>query len=530
MRITHNMMYTGMVHDMNNSLSEYVKYNEQNATQKHLNRPSDDPIGIVRVMNYRASLDITEQYVSNSNDAKSWLTSTDSALQLTQTSLSTIREKALLAADGKMTADNRFQVASELREIQAHLMNVANTAFNDQHLFGGQKTSEPPFSLGLGVTTRDPDLAGKAWEVTGKADRSIIVHFPNNPAIIPPTTIAGTTNANGNIGANMDYKFSLDGGKTWQTKTLAANNSTLDFGNGVTLKLPPNTTLKATPNNNDPKLNDTSSALVIRPTAYYHGDDDDNTPKVDIYGSSQIDTARTKALGIFASDVRIRIDEEIDIDAGGTYDYSYSDDHGATWTPATATVSPGDTSVRLVVTGGYLDVTTNDPLTEKILNGQEFIVRPHRAADLGFEIASNDFITVSQAGSSIFGGLSPAKAGDLPTADPVGVENMFEVVSDLIAFCEVNNQDGVSQSVEDLRITSEHLVTNLATLGGKINRVSLNSQMLALHSDDMVERKSKIEDADLTELLINLSQSKVAYESILQSSSLIMNINLLRFM
>ena len=40
---------------------------------------------------------------------------------------------------------------------------------------------------------------------------------------------------------------------------------------------------------------------------------------------------------------------------------------------------------------------------------------------------------------------------------------------------------------------------------------------------------SSIEDADLTELLTRLAQQQMAYQSILQSSSMIMQLNLTKF-
>ena len=44
-RITQPLMYNSMVSNMQTGLSNYMGSVEQSATQKRINRPSDDPAG-----------------------------------------------------------------------------------------------------------------------------------------------------------------------------------------------------------------------------------------------------------------------------------------------------------------------------------------------------------------------------------------------------------------------------------------------------------------------------------------------------
>ena len=103
------------------------------------------------------------------------------------------------------------------------------------------------------------------------------------------------------------------------------------------------------------------------------------------------------------------------------------------------------------------------------------------------------------------------------------------MLSNLIAWAETGPSDGCGESVAAVKTAIEGLQTSTARVGGKEQRVSLNVTILETHHDDQVTRMSSIEDADLTELLTRLAQQQMAYQSILQSSSMIMQLNLTKF-
>ncbi len=115
------------------------------------------------------------------------------------------------------------------------------------------------------------------------------------------------------------------------------------------------------------------------------------------------------------------------------------------------------------------------------------------------------------------------------SSDLVEEPNIFETISDLIAYCETNNSDGCGQSVEDLRKMSEHLVTKLANIGGRSNRVEANLTVMQTHQLNQQERMSNIEDIDLPTLLNNIKKQQVTYQGVLQTSSMIMNLSLLNY-
>lgn len=546
MRIAQRTMYQSFISSMNKNLSDYMESNIQSATQKRINKPSDDPVGMARVLTYRASISRSEQYISNSKDAAAQLASTDSALLQASTILSKMLEKANQISSETVTKENRLQAASELRQMFSQLINLANTSYNGSHLFSGHKTDQAAYREGMGVTTMDQDLTGAErndgtkgvpWDISGSADRTVMVRFLDD----------------GEVGTDtIRYVYSKDGGDTWvpedpddpatPPKTLTPGDTTLDL-DGVTVKIPTagpaskdlktNVQVKAFDPTLDKKDDDgkitnisreNGTVLFIRPTAYYQGDDNDPPPLVDMYGPSRVDSA--DAYGDFTGDVRVRLDETATVGANGKVQYSYSMDNGISWVSATADTRAGDTKLRLQVPGGYLDVTPQ--AGTNLASGQQFVVRPRRA-NQGIEIAEGEFLSVTNCGKDIFGGMYTPAGASSPIPAEGGDKNIFEVLSNLIAWAETGPSDGCGESVAAVKTAIEGLQTSTARVGGKEQRVSLNMTMLETHHDDQVTRMSSIEDADLTELLTRLAQQQMAYQTVLQSSSMIMQLNLTKF-
>lgn len=616
MRVAQRTMYNSFVSNMNRTLSNYMESNIQSSSQKKINRPSDDPVGMARVLNYRAAITRNEQYESNSKDAVAWLRSTDSALTQAQTILSSLQEKAEELATGTLTSENRKQTSYEIRQLFKQLVNIANTQYGDEHLFAGHKTAGTPYEIGLAVTATNfkqestslvrfsdgtlgkddievrystdggttwestvlkagqkeltldkmldaagnpvkltipdsemgkkvsdgisvTDSAGDSitfkkdemtqalqkvpsteegtpvWKVSGSSDTTIMVRFPPDGAGGGGGVLGGT--------APVEYEYSKDGGETWVTKTLPAGGTKLEL-DGVEVTIPDNP--KVVVEAYDPGealARNNGSMLFIREAAYYNGDDNDPEPKVDSYGSSTV--TRTSAHGSFGKDVRIRLDEAAYPGTDGTVRFSYSTDNGVTWQTGTASTHAGDGKIRLNVPGGYLDVTAKE-LTE----GQQFVVRPQRA-NQGLEIAEGEFLTVTNAGKDIFGGLYTPPDGRGPIAAMGGsAKNIFETVSEFLVWAETGVQSGNQEALANLKAASEGLLTSLAAVGGKEQRADLNLNILENSRYDMEDRVSSIEDVDLTELIARLARQQMSYQSVLQSSSMIMQLSLMNYL
>ena len=506
-RVTQNTMYDKMTSQMQKSLAAYMESNEQGSSQKKINRPSDDPAGAYRVLVTRNDISATTQYQSNVDTAKGWLSLADNVLgtQLSN-SLTSLKALAEQASTGTYSAENRKQIADQARQIFGEMLNLSNTQYEGNSIFAGQRYDSNAFEEGLALTSADTnwDTAIQAGEYTiqGASSKSMMIQF----------TTTGTLD-----GGAQSFRWSNDGGTTWTTGTTAGRTLT---ANGVTVTM--KNDMAVTAADTSAGAGSKNGTLVyIRPTAVYQGDDNDPPPKVTTMGGPS--GLLTSAAGAFGGNVLLRMDNNADLSSSGsTVNYSYSTDSGSTWIAATATTD-GSNKLRLLMPSGYLDLDAGSVTGYTVNAGTQFLVHPDRA-DLNLEIMKDSYISVNNVGKDIFGGYYEGKPA-LP-----GATNLFDMVGEFVSYCENNNQEGCQQTLAKIATVQQNVLTQTARIGGLENRVSTASDVLSFQKLDQQERLSYTEDIDLTELLTKLTRQQLTYQTVLQSSSKIMQMSLASYL
>ncbi len=145
MRINHRMIADTINTNLQNSLRRLELYGNQLSTGKKFTRPSQDPVGVGRVMSYSSSIDRNEQFRLNMNQSKGWLENTENGLQNGLDVLQRIRELCIYGANESLTAEDRRAIAPEVLEFIDHLIGIGNKESNGLHMFGGHQTLSKPF-------------------------------------------------------------------------------------------------------------------------------------------------------------------------------------------------------------------------------------------------------------------------------------------------------------------------------------------------------------------------------------------------
>lgn len=552
MRVTQQMLFDRYVFNLNKSLTTLMDLNEKAQTQKRINKPSDDPTGMSRVLDHRDTIRSLEQYKENISTAKGWLGSADESLMQVSTILTRAKELATQAATGTVDDNNREQISYEMRSLFEQLIGLANTDFEGKSIFAGHKVDGSAYEEIMWLTTNDDSFGSSVdFTVNGSSDSTVLVQFYDSTNTV---AVGGDMNLSA-----ASVRYSVDGGRTW------LNDGSVNFiGGEGTLSLPQSGTSVAfhsdtTVKNNDPNDPEVADGtwMWIRPSARYLGDDDDAPPRVDKMGSG-VSQITAEASGAFLNEnVTIRIDNTSAVAMNEEISYSYSLDGGISW--VTGNVAQADTSsnsaVLGVANGGILTLTSNG--TNQLQPGQQYVIRP-RTADINLDINASEQIRLNDVGKEIFGGIYQdpdsvlAAEGSVVTlgssnagrvfnssgapkmaitiqGDDEYSKNLFEVMGNLVAFTETNNQTGVQQALAQLTEAQEHIMNRIADVGGRENRLSVAETIvdgLKLNEEALI---SSIEDADVSELMTDLAQQQIVYESVLRSTSMIMQLNLGKF-
>lgn len=107
-------------------------------TGRRINQASDDPAGLAISQKLQNQVTAGEQNGRNVQDFSSLVQTADSAMQTVQDRLQEMREVAVRAANGTMTADDRSMYQAHIEQIKEDITRVAsNTEFNTIKLLDG---------------------------------------------------------------------------------------------------------------------------------------------------------------------------------------------------------------------------------------------------------------------------------------------------------------------------------------------------------------------------------------------------------
>lgn len=159
MRIADKMQYNQVNQNLTKNRAEMSDLQNQAATQKRINKPSDDPLASARVLAARTEEHGNQQYIKNINNAKSYLEFTDQSLSELTEILMRAKELAVSQAnDASGNEQSRVVTASEVEQIFNQSIQIGNRKLGERFIFGGTKTQTSPFNQAGEYFGNDSDM------------------------------------------------------------------------------------------------------------------------------------------------------------------------------------------------------------------------------------------------------------------------------------------------------------------------------------------------------------------------------------
>ncbi|MFP4697156.1 MAG: flagellar hook-associated protein FlgL [Eubacteriales bacterium] len=140
MRITNSMMRNNILMGLNKNKSQLSRLEQQMATGKKIQKPSEDPIVAVRAIKLRTNLREIDQYRSNINDALSWMGVTEQALTNITDVMKRIRDLSVQASSDTLGTGEREKIVSELEQLKSQIQQEGNVNYAGRFVFTGYKT------------------------------------------------------------------------------------------------------------------------------------------------------------------------------------------------------------------------------------------------------------------------------------------------------------------------------------------------------------------------------------------------------
>lgn len=260
MRTTNNMLVNNMINYIGNNLGRMDKFQNQLATGKKIQVPSDDPVVAARALKLRTDVAEVSQYQSNVKDAESWLDITETALGQVGDVLQRARELAVQAANGTNTPSDTQKIQAEVQQLKNQIAHLANSTYAGRYIFSGFQTDLPvmdtngdftisinkseniKYEIGIGddievnVTAgdvfNDPADANSGNAVTGAAPANgMIDHFNNFINALTTANSAGLSAAISNMDMDMENVLRIRADVGARQNRLDLTSNRLDSDN-----------------------------------------------------------------------------------------------------------------------------------------------------------------------------------------------------------------------------------------------------------------------------------------------------------
>lgn len=159
MRIADKMAFNQVNQNLTKNRSDMADLQNQAATQKRINKPSDDPLASARVLVARTEERGNTQFIKNINNARSFLEFSDQSLGELSDILVRAKELAISQSnDASGNAESRMVTASEIEQIYNQSIQIGNRKLGERYIFGGFKTQTTPFTQGGTYQGDDGDM------------------------------------------------------------------------------------------------------------------------------------------------------------------------------------------------------------------------------------------------------------------------------------------------------------------------------------------------------------------------------------
>ncbi len=452
-----------------------AKLQESIASGERVIRASDDPIATNRIMYLNTFLDSLDSYTNNLNNVETLLLQATTNLSHVTSALDIVRKDLNGAVTGTITSQQRSMFAGGVDAAIHTILMAVNVEYAGQHVFGGANVSEAPY-----VAQYDGQ-----GNITGVTYQGSMVDMP---ALVGP----GITYSGVQVGEDIFKSDNTDSPLFGGTTGAAAGTKQSTIDGQVTL-------------------------TVSRQTAY------DANAVVLAAGTSanNSDTIRgDHTLTVDSVAKTIKLDDGVAVSYDGA-------------------ASPEDFMVESA-SGDvvYVDVRNIVGSGDVTISGQGLL-----SIDGGVTWAQTDYADNNLAVGD------PAK-GKVLYVDTVGITSTgaetviipdsLDLFADLIRIRDaLNNDANLSDSeVQALllegiaRITGqlESIASHQIRIGAKYNSVgtALRSRIEDMKYGATVD-KSINQDADLTELVVELARVQTLYEMILASSSKLLRLSLLDY-
>lgn len=145
-RISSQQIFSSGINRLQELNSSLNNTQQQIASGKRVNKPSDDPVAAARILKLDQELSRVSTYERNVNFADNRLSQEENSLKSALDVIQRVRELTVQAGNGSLSPNDRKSISSEMKERLGQLANLTNTRdASGEYIFSGFQGSVQAF-------------------------------------------------------------------------------------------------------------------------------------------------------------------------------------------------------------------------------------------------------------------------------------------------------------------------------------------------------------------------------------------------
>ncbi len=152
MRVPTGVLFRNVTVGLGRLTEDMNRANIEISSQQRIQSMADDPSGLLQIMNLRSDLSGIDQLQRNIAMGRSWLTTSESALNNVQEVITQGRLLALQMGSDTAGTEDRASAAQTVQGLLESVVSQANSTVGGRFIFAGSDSSSPAFSLAITST------------------------------------------------------------------------------------------------------------------------------------------------------------------------------------------------------------------------------------------------------------------------------------------------------------------------------------------------------------------------------------------
>lgn len=486
MRITNSMMLNTNKSNINTNKINMDTLSTQLATQKKIQKPSEDPIVAIRSLRLRKNVSELEQYYEkNIKDAESWLSVTESSINNMSEILQDMYYDCTKGANGDLGLKERNAILEDLDALCREYYSEGNATYAGRTIFTGYKT-DTNFTFLHG----DADASYQIEETFNMSDIKS-VSYVSQKVTIDAGNVESISAAN-TPQINEVYSFSL-------TYTGVENLNSLSYvdENGETQTIPLSSSAYAT---DDAYLNvpENGAMYIAETSEIIFGSEISNTIK-NLGADAQL-TANYNKTGFDTGDINpVFYFNCTDLNT----DVEYTKENQA--------------MEYQVTSNQYLKVNTQ---ADEVLNLN--VLKDIRRL-------RNTISNVSKVEDKVKQLEDMLESSLYSEADKENIESMLEATNKELDLQKSIMQDLFEAGVDDFQQYQDEVEVQKTDLGNRSARLNMIKERTSQQLTTFNELLTDNEDVNLSDIILNSTAAQYAYQLSLQAVGSISQLSLMNY-